>query len=181
MEADTAASPVKRLFFALWPARDTRDAILTVTRPLVRISGGRAVVPENLHATLAFLGSVKSDRLSAIIGVADQIHAAPFAVYLDRLEFWKRPRILALCASRTPPELLNLVQNLWRGLETCGFTPEKRPFRAHVTLARKASRMPQTDSGLLVDWELDQFVLAESVTDPKGVRYAVLRRWRLGP
>src|SRR5690606_6154262 len=48
----------KRIFFALWPDDETRDAISRATSRVVSLSGGRATAKRNLHITVAFLGAV---------------------------------------------------------------------------------------------------------------------------
>ncbi|MDR2244802.1 MAG: hypothetical protein LBE15_05280 [Burkholderiales bacterium] len=37
----------------------------------------------------------------------------------------------------TPAALIALVEDIHALLQPCGFTPETRPFRAHITLRRK--------------------------------------------
>ena len=81
-----------------------------------------------------------------------------------------------------PPALLELVKLLTKGLLECGFTPERRPYRAHVCLARKVGgRIPEVDHEPL-KWDVRQFHLIESKTYPDGARYTVLASWPLcGP
>ena len=69
---------------------------------------------------------------------------------------------------------------LWERLETIGFARERRPFRPHVTLARKVTSPGEMALRGTVEWRADGFVLVRSVTDPSGAQYAVIRRWPLG-
>ena len=64
------------------------------------------------------------------------------------------------------------VKRLVSALESCGFEPEQRPYRPHVTLARKVRGRPETGSALM-EWFCDDFCLVESA----GGKYSVLRRW----
>jgi len=169
----------KRLFFAIWPRDSERREIDSATRNHVDISRGRPTKLSNLHVTLAFLGSIPADRVGNVEAAAGLVRSAPFVLSLESLQYWKRPGILALCAEPTPVELAELVHGLWRGLEPCGFTSDPRPFKAHVTLARRAERRPPLDDSFRVAWKVDDFVLAESVTDPEGACYKVLRCWPL--
>jgi 2'-5' RNA ligase len=72
-----------------------------------------------------------------------------------------------------------LVESLRGTLGECGLAPESRPYQPHITLARKANRgLPVTDIEP-IHWSVGDFCLAESVTDPQGARYRILRRWPL--
>ncbi len=97
---------------------------------------------------------------------------------LDQLDYWPKPRILWLGTSQTPWTLIRLVEELNRRLAACGYRPERRPFRAHITLARKVSR---PDSELLTftpwSWRVDRVALVESVNREDGVSYRVLQSW----
>ncbi len=174
-----APGPVRRLFLASWPDAATRDATHHATRKAVRLSGGRPVATANLHLTLAFLGGVGADRHEAVCAVAGGLAAPGFEVVFDRVEFWPRPRVMVAVASDPPAAAAALAAGLWAGLAPLGFEPDLRPYRPHLTLARKVSR-PQ--AGLImkpVAWTVAELALVESVTDPAGPRYTVLERWPL--
>src|SRR5947199_233573 len=49
--------PTLRLFFALWPDAATRTIIGELARQVAAESHGRAVASDNIHVTLAFLGT----------------------------------------------------------------------------------------------------------------------------
>ena len=57
---------VERLFFALWPDDELRQTLKHHCKPLLRHSGGRPVALDNLHITLAFLGSVDSGQRQCV-------------------------------------------------------------------------------------------------------------------
>jgi len=65
-------------------------------------------------------------------------------------------------------------------LAGCGFAPDARAYVPHVTLARKQNTAPDSDEFPAISWSISDFCLVESVTDPAGARYCVLRRWALG-
>ncbi|RLJ22015.1 RNA 2',3'-cyclic phosphodiesterase [bacterium endosymbiont of Escarpia laminata] len=171
----------QRLFFGLWPDRKVRDRLARVGRQLGE-SGGRQHHPDDLHMTLVFLGKVTEQQLSCVKSVADAIDAEPFSLTLNRMGHWPRPRIL-WCGPETPPDALNgLVAELKQGLQTCGFEPERRPFKPHITLLRK---MRSGESGLLLEppikWKAWEFVLAASgngLDTPS--RYRIIGRWPMG-
>ena len=87
-----------RVFFALWPGELARTTLGHATRKAVRSSGGYPVPEQNLHVTLAFLGSVALSRLAELGAIAAHIAssnvAAPFDLVFDRIEYWEKPRAL---------------------------------------------------------------------------------------
>ncbi len=167
-----------RLFFALWPDDEVRAAITSRTREVVATTRGRPVVPDNLHITLAFLGTVGPERLACVEHVAAPSPSS-FDLSFSEIAYWKRSRILSLLPRETPAALAGMVAALWQALAACGFTPEAREFRAHVTLARDARRPhPEMLAIEPVRWPVRGFSLVESVTDPAGARYTVRSRYQ---
>jgi len=170
--------PFRRLFFALWPDEDVRRALVAADRGLGR--EGRRVAADNLHLTLLFLGATPADRQACFTAAAAGVQGEPFELVLDRFGHFPRPRVLWLGSSRPPAALVRLVEALGAALLPCGFTPESRPFAPHVTLRRKARRLPALQPETPVVWPVHDFCLCESVSTPDGVQYRVLERWGLG-
>lgn len=175
----TIHQPGQRLFFALWPDADLSRAINCLGQE-AQGHGGRLHHPADLHMTLVFLGPVDSEQLPCIERIAAGIRAEPFGLSLDRIDYWPRPRILLLGSSETPEPLAALVKGLQAGLVECGFRPEKRPFRPHVTLARKARQAAPSTLERPLSWRPLEFVLAGSSMEAKPPRYQILKRWQLG-
>ena len=168
-----------RLFFAIWPDdRVLRD--LEKTCRALGIDQGRPVAPENFHITLLFLGEVDNDAIESLKRMAAGIKAEPCELVLDRLEHWVRPAVLCLVASQIPESLAMLVNELRKGARRLGFNPEKRPFRPHLTLARKVRRRVVGRDIEPVCWPVREIVLVKSERDPEGSRYTILARWPLG-
>jgi 2'-5' RNA ligase len=170
--------PTQRLFFALWPDAGVRAALAGFALGNLRRPARR--VPEaNLHITLAFPGSVTAEVRDCLEAAAADIRAGAFALSIDRVGYWPRPRILWAGPTHTPAEVWTLVKELRRTMLACGLQPETRPWQAHVTLARKAVRaLPVTEIDP-VHWSISDFCLVESVTDPSGPVYRIIRRWPL--
>jgi 2'-5' RNA ligase len=171
-----------RLFFALWPEPGTLAASLERLRALTHGSEGRPQRPDQLHLTLEFLGDVPEGRLAAVLeaGADASGNLQPFEVVLDRLEHWRRPQVLCLTAEVTPQPLAALVQSLRAGLAARSFHTEQRPFKAHLTLARKVRRPPADAVVEPLAWPAHEFSLVESTTDPAGSRYERLATWPIG-
>ena len=168
----------RRLFFALQPNSEVIKAINRATRSAVVRSEGRAVRDENLHITVAFLGNVDEER-QARAAHAPPVAIEPFDLEFGRLGFWPRGRILWLEPFTVPVNLSKLEQGLRSYLADLGFSLETRPYRPHVTLARKAQAV--TGDTPAVRWRVRQLALVESVQIAGGVRYMPLQSWPLQP
>jgi RNA 2',3'-cyclic 3'-phosphodiesterase len=174
-----------RLFFALWPSEDMQSALAKTAEPAVRAADGRAIPAQNLHSTLAFLGAVPQSRFDSLGPIADDVatrwrrRAAPaIALTLDGIEHWRRAEILCACASVMPPAATDLASGLKDALLAGGFAPDLKPFRAHVTLARKVARARDAAMTPVV-WSFDSFALVASQTAPSGSSYSVVGTWAL--
>jgi RNA 2',3'-cyclic 3'-phosphodiesterase len=168
-----------RLFLASWPTDDHRAELAQVLPKIEWASGGRRVPVASYHLTLAFLGGVPSARLDAVRRAADQARASAFDLAFDRLEYWPKPRVLCLVASTLPGAAHTLVQELWRVLVRAGFTQDVRPFKAHLTLARKVERPPPDHAIAPIPWRVDRFALIESTSTTDGPLYTPLAFWPL--
>ncbi len=168
----------RRLFLALWPEAAERQALAAVAR---RLAGRRAVRSANLHLTLVFLGATSAERLACYEAALEGFDAPRLELRLERIGYFRRPRILWLGPVATPPELLTLVADLGARLAVCGFTLEARPFRPHITLAR---HFPGPVPGRLLTeplfWTADRVALVESHLRADGPHYQVVRRWPAG-
>lgn len=98
------------------------------------------VDPAGIHLTLNFLGNIRPDQVDPI---SEVMRAAatipPFELSLDRLGVFPNPQrvqVVWVGLGGDLSALGELQKHLTTGLETLGFAPEKRPFKAHLTLAR---------------------------------------------
>ena len=177
-EREIPQTKPKRLFLALWPDEALRSQLADLF-PLLRGCGGRKVPLENLHITLAFLGSVDADTQACLERAIDLIDTPSFPLEMDQLGFWRRPQVVWLGAEEIPPALAALVGGLKQAMISCGLEPESRPFQAHLTLMRKAWRPPLEANSPKINWPVKDFALVASETLQQGARYEVLRKWRL--
>jgi 2'-5' RNA ligase len=186
------SAPARRLFFALWPDEAQRAALMEATGEIVRSCGGRAVPGSNLHVTLAFLGSVPEPRLADLSDLAQRTaatfpgDAAPLGIVLQGFEYWAKPQVLAVPERGAPAQLaptsgaLQLASTLTTTSVAAGFSPDLKPFRAHVTVARKVASAPHLGEMREVRWRFDSFVLLESRTLTAGPVYSVVGSYLLG-
>jgi RNA 2',3'-cyclic 3'-phosphodiesterase len=166
-----------RLFFALWPDPALLQALQARVEKIAAAVGGKPQRPDQWHVTLEFLGQVPRERQPVLRAAAARVSGSPVTIEFDRVEHWRKPQVVCLVASRVPAGLAALVTQLHAELAAEGFAIETRPFRPHVTLARKV----RTAVDSLLDppflWRTDGFALVRSVTDPAGSRYEPLDWW----
>ncbi|MGH8200277.1 MAG: RNA 2',3'-cyclic phosphodiesterase [Steroidobacteraceae bacterium] len=171
----------RRLFFALWPDEGMRVAMVRATRKAVQSSGGRPVAAANLHVTLAFLGSVPERRLGQLgeIARASAASSPDLELAFDRLEYWRAARLLCALPAERPAPMGALARSLQEGLVACEFAPDLKPFRPHVTVVRKVSRLGRGEPLDSVVWSFTALALIESRTLPEGALYSVIESYPL--
>lgn len=133
--------------------------------------------PENIHLTLAFLGSTPAAALPAITAAAGKVTPRAFTLSVDEPGYWRHNQIAWAGVQKPPPELDALVADLRVALVDARVTFDPKPFVAHVTLVRKARpgfKMPHLQP---IDWPVREFVLVRSVAGPEGSTYEVVQRW----
>ena len=169
-----------RLFFALWPDDTVRQRLVDAVSTIRGTIRGKWVKAEKLHTTLAFLGEVDEVRWPELSGIGGAMFGAAFTLRLDRVEFWPRNGIVCLGASETPRALQDLAAGLASRLADAGFTSERRPYRAHLTVARNGySDRTRTPLPEPVVWTLDAFSLVESRLSRDGAEYLLRETWPL--
>ena len=141
--------------------------------------GGRPARQDNIHLTLAFLGYVAPEQLAGLQQLAAGIVARRFDLTLTRLGCWPQGGIGWLVPDQAPEGLLQLVRQLNEALQRAGFRTEKRRYRPHVTLLRKAGKGWRSTLAAPLRWEVDTFVLVASTLDQHGSVYRILGRWPL--
>jgi RNA 2',3'-cyclic 3'-phosphodiesterase len=179
MNIHESGGVTQRLFFALWPDEETRGRMESVQHRFKRYQACWTR-PDKLHVTLVFLGNVEAARVPNAVEAAAGLRGSPFHLVLDYAMPIYRSGMLWLTPKQLPDELNSLVKELTTRLQPCGFEPEARRFRPHVTLARKLSGKPNCQEIDPIDWPIDSFALVESKTDNAGSHYIVREVWRLG-
>lgn len=169
----------QRYFFALWPDEGVRERLSNLAHAL-QPGEGRRHHGEDLHMTLVFLGQIAPSQKRCMEAVADSVRGRAFTLSIDHAGYWPRPRILWASPAETPRALSQLVADLNNALSGCGHEPERRSYKPHVTLYRKAQRVVPSPLEAPIIWQVNEFVLAASATPGRsGTRYQVVRRWAL--
>ncbi|KAB7705862.1 RNA 2',3'-cyclic phosphodiesterase [Bacillus aerolatus] len=101
----------------------------------------RFVHEEDIHLTLAFLGSVEEERLQTAIGLVENAIRAieAFPLVVDSFgSFGKKTEPRIFWAGVKEEERLNELQKkVSAACREAGFELDNKPFRPHLTLARK--------------------------------------------
>lgn len=176
--------PARRLFLALMPTPAARASLLRQRDDWGWAATARLEHLADLHVTLHFLGAVPASRVAALkrdLGLA----FAPFRIELQRAVVWPGADVAVLEPGGGCAPLTELHMRVAERLQQLGVPHERRRYRPHLTLARRAggSRPPR---GLrTVGWRVSDYVLVESLlvgsVRPGVGRYRVLRRYRATP
>ncbi len=93
-----------------------------------------------MHLTVRFIGHVQDDRAPALIdALAPPLDIPPFDIEFGACGVFPpsgAPRVLWIGLTQGLPGLASMHEAFNRRLRPFGFEPEKRPFTAHLTLAR---------------------------------------------
>jgi 2'-5' RNA ligase len=174
-----------RLFFALQPTLAQSTVLTAYVAPLVAQLGAREVPAQNLHATLCFIGAVEDERVDALRAAAASIRGRPVQLRFDALEYWETPKVLCATSSRDSSSAAELSIALGEAAVAAGFSPDIKPFRAHLTLARKIAATQAATVPLPLPlvrpmvMSADKFVLLSSRREGSVSIYSAVDCWPL--
>ena len=173
MTAQPASSPSLRLFTALWPPPAVREALLALRDRWQWPAGAALVAAPKLHVTLHFLGPVPQAQVPALLdALAQPLPPTELRADLQRQRVW--PGGIAVLELQVPDALRRLHALMGEALRRLGLPVEARPWRPHVTFARKASgAVAPHEEHPLPPWPIDEYALVRS----SGGRYDVLHRY----
>jgi RNA 2',3'-cyclic 3'-phosphodiesterase len=178
-----------RLFVAVPLAEDARarvaDLVDTIRAGEPAGRGVRWVRLDGLHLTLRFLGPTPDSRIAALETALTNAAgaASPFSIEISGADAFPpvgRPRTLWLDVATGVAELAALAGRLDDELAAAGWDRERRPFRAHLTLARAdgvragpatVAALKDAASAISIGSPIDRLVLYESITGDGRARY----------
>ena len=184
-----------RLFVAIEIAEDVATAALELISRLR--STAERLAPRSrltwmngsrLHVTVRFIGHVDDDKVDAIRGtLAPPLDIDPFDLTIATIGVFPprgTPRVVwaGIAAGREP--LISIERAVSARLTNTGVSPEERPFRPHLTLARVRDAAGLRPASLIGDLHdatvgttrVDAITLFESRPSPKGPIYVALQR-----
>ena len=174
-----------RTFIALELSRGLADGTAGLARQLSSVVRGRFSPRENYHLTLAFLGEIGEVQARDAVAVLDAACAGAVPVELrpEGLGHFGRPSDATLWLGiAATPELVALCDRVRSELERAGIPFDDKPFRPHITLARRARlpRGPLPELTFPLPTEAARVTLFKSTLTQDGPIYKELYTVKLG-
>lgn len=187
-----------RLFYGVELSAEVKGALTQLQSDIkyAGVTAGNWSEPELFHVTLLFLGSVAAEHRRTLGCIGSDVAAAhhPFQLAVTRPGMFERNRILWM--GMADDAGMEALRNLHREIRSqvaraVPITLEDRPYRAHLTLARKlepssfpqvrtwTKPMPHTDADGQLPWWVDAFCLFASTRVDGRLRYPVQERFPL--
>ena len=178
-----------RLFICTAPPEDTAAELYAFISELRQTADYKWVSREQLHITLKFLGDSERSVAESLSEALKGIKAAQFDIELERAGAFpgmSNVRALWLGAGTGASELASLARQTDKVCCDMGFPGEKRPFKAHMTLARSRSdgQIPaplaeRLNRPIRFAWRCRSFILMRSELTRSGPIYTPIGEYGL--
>jgi RNA 2',3'-cyclic 3'-phosphodiesterase len=149
---------------------------------------------ESMHLTLKFLGATPPDRLESVHNALASAVPDPPAfnlslAYAGTFAGRRPPQVIIAGVSGQTNALHELVERIETELKIAGWPREKRPFRAHITLARLSQDLSNETRRAIAEtaamaklnsrhvWPIDHVSLMQSHLGREGARYERIARF----
>ena len=155
---------------------------------------------DNLHITLAFIGSVNDEEIPGILKAARETaeRHEPFSINLNKICYGPPkkmpPRMVwveGACPDLVEGRKIDKLSYLQKDLENSLFSapikislePEKRPYTSHLTLGRikewefkkiEPEERPEVETDINLDFDVNSIEVMESELKRAGPEYIVL-------
>ena len=176
-----------RMFVALYPGGEATahlEAALAEMREgftTEHASHIRWIPPERWHITLAFLAAVdptRVDRLQRALADVAAEHAPLVGLGLTDSDAFGSTVWIGVAPTERGTEAERLAKATQRAARTCGIEVERRPWRAHLSIARvrgdrdQVRQVTREVTSSLSDydgplWSADTFTLVHSILGPQ--------------
>ena len=173
----------KRLFYALDIRDEDKLKIDILRQPF--INNVRPVALDNFHITLCFMGSISPSQSHALNREIQQLlqslpklNNAQRQLTSDSIGLFRKPQVLYLDFKQFPENFRKIANALSQASVNLGIHQENRPYRPHLTIARKAKMLP-TVSPFSITMQVNAFSLYESTSTKNGVSYIPIQSWKL--
>ena len=178
-----------RLFYAVFLPEEVRAALVEAQTKVRPFRGWKPVPPHQLHLTLLFLGERPEEELPDYLALGHRLARleAPFRARLRGTGYFPNEGTPRVWFAKAEAEgFLRLAEGLRAGVE--GLLGEEavripgwdKPFKPHITLARRKAPAPRVPPVLFgLEWPVEGFALVRSELKPKGPVYTVLEKFSL--
>lgn len=142
-----------RLFYAVEFDQKTKD-ILVAKQDILKPNAVKAnfTIKENLHLTLRFMGEVADPEFPVLQRIQDLVSKRhdPFMLEISGAGVFERGnKYIVWAGVKKNENLISLQRDLENEIAAHGFSPENRPYRPHITLAREF--LPNGDIKKIMD------------------------------
>ncbi len=172
-----------RCFIALPLASELRDVMTEAWAKAEKPLKIRRIAEGQWHVTLAFLGDVTPNHVGDLIRVCNRQGKCPGTITFNEFRSFPHDRPRMIVASGEPEPI-----NMWKMFvdqlrDQCAiFSPamDRKPWRAHVTLARSAPDtclLPWSSPIGPWTWQPGGFILYESRLEATGSKYRVIHEF----
>ncbi|PKK91099.1 MAG: RNA 2',3'-cyclic phosphodiesterase [Candidatus Wallbacteria bacterium HGW-Wallbacteria-1] len=187
-----------RAFIGIWPDETIRRKIRDLTGKNKVLNGISWVPHDNFHLTLKFLGQIPMDTLPKLFRILEKTSEAlpPLTLTMKgALAFPNpdQPRVLCYGFENDieSQDLTKMAETFDTELEKIDFPKERRPFKAHATIARirdyqNPGVMDAVESFMETDrkvrgliWPVDEICLIRSELRPSRATYEVMASYPL--
>ncbi len=137
-------------FFAIELPLEIKESLSQWARELERIYSFKSWVhPSDYHITLAFLGCAPQNMLDDTVDLlqskSEQLVSFPLTIKgIGTFGRENQPRIL-WADVRKQPILFEVQKNVWNACARTGFKLDTKPFKPHITLARRCMETIEKD------------------------------------
>ncbi len=153
------------------------------------LPGAKWVAAENLHLTLRFIGEVGGGEAEDIHQALSRIRAGRFELTIAGVGCFETGRkVHTLWVGVEKQEsLFRLNERVESAIVRCGYEPERRKFKAHITLARFRNGTPARIGSFIERHNgfstgpvpIDRFTLYRSHLGREGAHYEALADYPL--
>ncbi len=153
----------------------------------------KLVETKNMHLTLKFLGDTDENLIDEIEKTIKEStkNTQPFEITLKNIGVFPNQNYIkvAWIGVENAEPLKQITETIDTKLQNLGFEKEKRPFSAHLTIARiKSAKNKEKLIQLINKYEntefhkikIDKIILKKSTLTPEGPIYTNLRQITLG-
>lgn len=174
-----------RLFVAIFPPPEVREALSQAVKILPVKGDVRWVPARNVHLTLKFLGDVPEEKVDEIGSVLEEISAGygPFEVEPSGFGAFpseRKARVVWSGVGEGAETLRSIAEELEPRLEALGFEREKRGYTPHITLGRARKRPAKLEAAdadgatRVPGFTARRLELVESALGGKGASYSTV-------